>query len=202
MAHHQGMSLLFAGLPAARSPHAAALSRVSCLQGRGPVAPGTCAENRRGCAGRGSGIGRHPRADGGARIHHARLYQSIAQIAGRSPALQWPLPSGHYQRGRRLQPLAKPGRHPVAGGCHPRLLGHLHLFARRRPRANIGPPRTNRPCAPPTSTRRSSRRDAPSSGNANPVWRSIRRSAFRRKTMSSCGASRSRTIPTWSASSS
>ena len=55
---------------------------------------------------------------------HARLHRPERRGAGSPSALQRPLPRRRHQRRRRLQPLARSGRHALARGCHARLLGH------------------------------------------------------------------------------
>ena len=52
--------------------------------------------------------------------------------------VQRPLPRDGHQRRRRLQPLARPGRHALARRRHPRQLGHLLLHPRRCRRKSSG----------------------------------------------------------------
>ena len=63
-----------------------------------------------------------------------RLHYAADRRARGASAFQRPLPRCGHRRGRRLQPLARPGRHALAGGFHARLLGHVLLSPRRRKR--------------------------------------------------------------------
>ncbi len=80
------------------------------------------------------------------------------------------LPRHGHERGRRLQPLARPGGHALAGGCHLRLLRHVHLFA-RSPIGRLlvdGVPTDAE--QRPSGTRRSSCRPAPNTaGSINAI---------------------------------
>ena len=89
----------------------------------------------------------HPRAEevsAGATVQRSRAdaRASPAHVAygaspSRAPALQRPL-CGDADGGRLgLQPLARPRRHALARGHHPRRLGQLHLPARCRERRGL-----------------------------------------------------------------
>ena len=135
MAHHQGMAFLSLayllldrpmqrrfdvrpGVPGDRS--AAAGARAA---GRRAVYPHPAEVSRRAARRRPTPSSELPR------LHHAEH----ARARG-APALQRPLPRRGHQRGRRLQPLARPGGHALARGPDARLLGHVLLPARRRRR--------------------------------------------------------------------
>ena len=67
---------------------------------------------------------------------------------GSPSAFQRPLPRGGHQRGRRLQPLARPGRHALARRRHARLLGIVLLSARPGQRHSSGRRRGSRRSGP------------------------------------------------------
>ena len=130
MAHHQGMSLLalvnlLRDSPMQRRFMACPLLKAAdlLLQERVPKAAASvfaedlAAEST-------------PAASGERRGRHAGLHRSALAGTGGPPAFQRPLPCRDQQRRRRLQPLARPGGHPLARGRHPRLLGNLRLPAR------------------------------------------------------------------------
>ena len=137
MAHHQGMTLvalvnvLRDGLMRERF-HARAHrpGHGSAVAGARPAGRGGRAPSR----GRGGGAG--PRA----RVRGARLppiHVPARSDAADAPALQWAI-RGDADGGRlRLQPLRRPGHHPVARGHHARCLGHVHLPARRPERGGL-----------------------------------------------------------------
>ena len=201
MAHHQGMSLLaldnllrrqpdaapFPGLPVAESRRPA-LARASAEGGGQRLSGDLELENRAPFLGRNG-------------KRHAGFHQSVARRAGGPSVVQRPLPCRGQQRRRRLQPLARPGRHPLARGRHPRLLGDVRLSARRGDRQFWSAAYQPTLRARPKATRPSSPRPAPSSASAMPSSRSTPKSACRPKTTSSCAASRSPTAPPSRASS-
>ena len=130
MAHHEGMSLLALAYllldrPMQRRFDADPMLRAAdlLLQERVPraIAP----------------IFPHV-AEAGTTAHHfqrrgrddAGLRRPGRSGAGSPSALQRPVSCRDYQRRRRLQPLARPGRHALARRPHPRLLGQLLLPAR------------------------------------------------------------------------
>ncbi len=87
----------------------------------------------------------HPRASESAELGHAPAAEAGAihrvlpdpntPLTRSAPAVQRQLSRHGDQRRRRLQPLARPGRHPLARGRHLRRLRHLHLPARPPHRA-------------------------------------------------------------------
>ena len=187
MAHHQGMTLLsvahvlldgrmqarFASDPACqatalllqeRIPRATALYL--------PPSPAADAGTARADAGTARPIVHGPRHPG----------------AGGPAAVERPVPRRGHQRRRRLQPLARPGRHALARRRDVGQLGHLLLPPGRRDRAPSGRPRTSRRSARPTGSRRSSPRPAPSSAAGRTRSRATPRSRCRPRTTSSCAA--------------
>ncbi len=112
------------------------------------------------------------------------------------PAVQRQLPRHGHPRGRRLQSLARPGRHPLARGRDLRRPRHLHLPARSQDRPLLVDRLSNPRAARPSATRRSSCRDAPNTAGSTTRSKHTPRSASRRKTTSRSAASRSPTSPT------
>ena len=121
---------------AAEQPHATPLSGRSRLSGRGPAVAGTRAPGhprisvqRRGHPG-GHG-GRHgPRGGKSA----AGLHRPQSHSARGATSVQRAIPRHGQRRRKRLQPLARLGRHPLARGPHPRQSGPILLSARYRQR--------------------------------------------------------------------
>ena len=111
--------------------------------------------------------------------------------AGGSSLVQRPLSCRHQQRRRRLQPLARSGGHPLARGRHARLLGDFCLSARSGDGRFLVRRAPTHLARRPKATKPSSRRRARSFGNVMPASISTPRSACRRRTTWSCGASRS-----------
>ena len=151
MAHHQGMSVAVARVPAARPADAAPLRRRSGVPGDRPAAPGARAQG----AARSSRIRpkcRRARSAPAEAEATMRVFTDAEHAGARSaPAVQRPLPRRGHQRRRRLQPLARPGGHPLARRPDPRLLGHVLLPPRRRDRRRSGRPRISRRSSRPTS---------------------------------------------------
>ena len=88
-----------------------------------------------------------------------RVFTDRGYRGPRSPsALQRPLPRDDHQRRRRLQPLARPGRHALARRRHARLLGHASAICATSTAARSGPPPGSRRSGAPKATRPSSRR--------------------------------------------
>ena len=165
--------------------------------------------------GRTAASGAHPQADahrapargrvgrGGTRRRPPRRVPSTGcctdpntPLTRGAPAVQRQLPRHGHERRRRLQPLARPGRHPLARGCHLRRLRHLHLPARSpAPAATGRPPISPRGRSPSATRRSSSRRARSTAGSITPSKRTPR-SACRPKTTSRSAASRSPTCPT------
>jgi hypothetical protein len=192
MAHHQGMSLL-------------ALT-TCCWTGRcsGGSWPDPCSR-RRTCCCRSASQGRRPRAarrtwrksetrgaPPATRERDARLHQPGHAGARGPPAFQRPVPRRGHQRGRRVQPLARPGGHPLARGPTLRLLGHLRAICATSPRASSGRRRYQPTRRRPKDYEAIFTQAAPNSAAATPASTSTPRSACRRRTTSSCAASRSR----------
>ena len=90
---------------------------------------------------------------------------------------------GGYSRWRNL------ADHPMAGGFHPRLLGHLLLPPQRRDgRVLVGGPAADRQAAhwiSRRSIRRAAQNSAAATATSTPTWRS----AFLRRTTLNCAAS-------------
>ncbi len=196
MAHHQGMSLLalayllldrpmqrrFAADPMLRAADLLLQERVP--KAAAPIFPHVAE------------AGDTRTAFGRRRGNDAGLHRPRRASAGGPSALQRPLSRRGHQRGRRLQPLARSGRHALARRRHARLLGHVLLPARSGQRRTSGPPPGSRRSSRADATRRSSRRPAPSSAAATTRSTRTPKSASRPKTTSSCGGSRSPTAPT------
>ena len=106
---------------------------------------------------------RHAHRVGRRRGQHARLHRSQQRGAGSPSAFQRPLSRRRHQRGRRLQPLARSGRHALARRCHARLLGHVLLPPRSGQRRALVDRLAADAQDRPSATRRSSRRPGPSS---------------------------------------
>ncbi len=194
MAHHQGMSLLALCACVARPADAAPLHVRPARAGDRIAAAGAGAEaGRHPAPARGRSERRRAPARRGSRRDHARVYRPEHADSRGSPAVQRPLPRHGDPCRRRLQPLARPGRHPLARGRHLRWLGHLHLPARPRQRALLVDRAISRRCAVPITTRRSSCRRAPNTGGATRRSKRTPRSACRPKTTSRSAASRSPT---------
>ena len=129
MAHHQGMSLLaiahalldrpmqrrFVSDPLVRTAELLLQERIPkqtlTVQPHAGESADATPPVRRG----------RRRPPGAARPRHA--------LARGAPAVQRELPRHGHERGRRLQPLARPRGHPLAGRRHLRQLRHLHLPA-------------------------------------------------------------------------
>ena len=193
MAHHQGMTLLSLAYVLRDRPMQRRFDSRS-----GASAPPSCC-CRSGCRAT-PAIYPHPaevsasrEAAPERRVRPAGLHDAEHARARGAPAVERPLPRRDHQRGRRLQPLARPGRHALARGPDARLLGHVLLPARRRRAARSGRPRTSRRSTGARATRRSSRRAAPSSAAATATSRPTSRSASRPRTTSSCAGSASPT---------
>ena len=123
-----------ARVPAARPADAAAVRRPTrrsgrptcCCRSASPRRRRSTRTRRKSSAARGTpcrGRGQLPR------LHHAEHAR-----AGSAPALQRPVPRRRHGGRRRVQPLARSGRHPLARGPDARLLGHVLLPPRCRDR--------------------------------------------------------------------
>ena len=121
------------GVPAARPADAAAVRLRPGVPGDRPAAPGAGAQDAQRLPAPGRGVGgraaRRPRR----RPTTASSRPADARARG-APALQRPVPRRRHGGRRRVQPLAGPGRHPLARGPDPRLLGDVLLPPRRRDR--------------------------------------------------------------------
>ena len=135
------------------------------------------------------------RAGGRRRGAPAGLHRSEHADPGSAAALQRPLHGDGHQRRRRLQPLARPGRHALARGRDARQLRLVLLSPRGVHRRGLVRRPTSRRSSARRATRRSSRNPAPSSAAATATSTRTRRSASRPRTTSSCAASRSPTAP-------
>ena len=147
MAHHQGMSLLVAGLPAARPADAAALRG-------GPAVPGD-----RCCCCRSASRRRrriHPHAAevvGGRAAPRRRRRRRCASsrtpdtpAPGGAAAVERPLPRHGHQRRRRLQPLAATWRSRAGARTRPATAGARSATCATSTAASSGRPRTSRRC--------------------------------------------------------
>ncbi len=195
MAHHQGMSLLafehvLLDQPMQRRFMSDPLVRATelLLQERVPKQGATlhphAAEVSAAAA---------PRRRG-SRRDHARVYRPEHADTRSSPVVQRQVPRHGDPCRRRLQPLARPGGHPLARGRHVRWLGHIHLPARPRHGALLVDRLSTDTAQGRSATRRSSCRRAPNTGGAIRRSRRTPRSAFHRKTTSRSAASRSPTV--------
>ena len=192
MVHHQGMAFLslayllldrpmqrrFASDPAFRATDLLLQERVPKDAEHLPA------------SGRGLGRARHAGRGGG---QLPRLHDAAHAGARGAPALERAVPRRGHRGGRRLQPLARPGRHALARGPDARLLGHVLLPPRRRDAASSGRRRTSRRSRGRPATRRSTRRAGRSSAAATATSKRTSRSASRPRTTSSCAASASPT---------
>ena len=134
MAHHQGMSLVAfadvvnAGVMRSRF-HAEPIVQATELLLAGAHAArraGGAAARRRSFRQRASA---RTRASGG-----APLQFSARRHSAHATAFQWPLRRDADLGGLRLQPLARYRHHALARRSHARLLGQIHLSARRADR--------------------------------------------------------------------
>ena len=131
MAHHHGMSLLALGQAVLGPRMQRRFLSNPGPAGGDPAAPGAHPQGERAhapaCAG-GPGLAPGPEPGGG--TGHARVHQPEHADPGSAPALQRPLPRDGLGRRRRVQPMERPGDHPLAGGPHVRVVRGL-LFHRR-----------------------------------------------------------------------
>jgi cyclic beta-1,2-glucan synthetase len=133
MAHHQGMSLLALTYLLLRPAHAAPVPVRPVLQGVGVALAGAHSQGRFPvAAARGGSQRRAPAAGGGRPLHHARVPVAAHPDSRGAPVVQWPLSRHGHQRGRRVQPVERPGGHALARGRDVRRVGHVLLSARRR----------------------------------------------------------------------
>ena len=130
MAHHQGMSLLalvnlLRDYPMQRRFMACPLLKAAdlLLQERVPKTAASVFVEDLNLEDIADAVRRGRKRD-------ARFHESHPAGAGGSSFVQRPLSCRHQQRRRRLQPLARSGGHPLARGCHARLLGNVCLSAR------------------------------------------------------------------------
>ena len=89
------------------------------------------------------------------------IHQPEHAHPGSASALQRPLPRDGVGRRRRVQPMQRPGDHPLAGGPHVRVVRGLLLHQRSADPPRDGPIRFSRPCTSAGSTKRCSRGDGP-----------------------------------------
>ncbi len=130
MAHHQAHEPAGAGAPAARAADAAALRIRSAVPGHPAAAAGTHTEDQ--CVlSESPGADRSPRRRREPRAADAGVQLARYGDARSAAPVQRPLPRDGHERGRRLQPLEGPCRHPLARGRHARPVGHVLLPARR-----------------------------------------------------------------------
>ena len=125
---------------------------------------------------------RRPDADDrGALVQRARH----ARARG-AAAVERPVSRRGHQRGRRVQPMEGPRRHPLARGRDVATTGAPSATSGTSRPAPSGPRRTSRRCSRPTGSRRCSPRPAPSSAAGRTRSRATPRSPCRPRTMSSC----------------
>ena len=150
-------------------------------------------EGRDPAPARGRSERRRAPARRGRRRDHARVYRPEHADPRSAPAVQRPLPRHGDPCRRQLQPLARPGRHPLARGRHRPMAGAPSSTCATATADATGRPRISRHCAGPITTRRSSCRRAPNTGGATRRSKRTPRSACRLKTTSRSAASRSPT---------
>ena len=151
MAHHQGMAFLVAGLCPAGSADAAALRIRSGVPGHRSAAAGARPQDAVDLSASGRSF-RSARSTAGEAQPNIRVFTTPQHADARSPsAFQRPLSRRGHRCRRRLQPLARSGRHALARGRHARLLGNVLLYPRRRAAANSGRPPISRRSSAPSS---------------------------------------------------
>ncbi len=115
-----------AGAGAPRRPDAGAIRLRPGVPGDGAAAPGADPARGRVLPAAGARIGRA--GDAGGRRHRRACLQRARHAGPRGAApLERPLPRRRHQRGRRVQPMEGPGRHPLARGHDVGQLGDVLL---------------------------------------------------------------------------